>query len=320
MPMKPTMTDTAALALGLAALGRPGYITLGHAEDLADGTSVAAMEARCHAVLDAAWAVGVRWFDAARSYGRAEAFLASWLAARAIAPDAVTVSSKWGYRYEAGWAAVAAHHEIKDHSRAALERQLVESRALLGAHLSLYQVHSVTPDSPLLDDAAALDRLGELRDGGLPLGLSVSGPRQGETIDRALAVTVAGRPLWTSVQATWNLLERSAEPALRRAKASGLRVLVKEAVANGRLAPRGAPEALRRAAARLGVGPDAVAIAAACAQPFVDVVLSGAATPAQLAENVRARQVDGAAAGAALAELVEPPEAYWRTRAQLAWN
>ena len=38
------------------------------------------MEARGHAVLDEAWAAGVRYFDAARSYGRAEEFLARWLA------------------------------------------------------------------------------------------------------------------------------------------------------------------------------------------------------------------------------------------------
>src|SRR5262249_51543427 len=70
----------AQLGLGLAALGRPGYITLGHGEDLGGETSVAAMERHCHVMLDAAWTAGVRWFDAARSYGRAEQFLASWLA------------------------------------------------------------------------------------------------------------------------------------------------------------------------------------------------------------------------------------------------
>src|SRR5215831_8557476 len=94
---------TARLALGLAALGRPGYITLGHTEDMEGDTSVAAMERRCHAVLDAAWAAGVRWFDAARSYGRAEEFLASWLGARGIRPGEATISSKWGYTYMAGW-------------------------------------------------------------------------------------------------------------------------------------------------------------------------------------------------------------------------
>jgi aryl-alcohol dehydrogenase-like predicted oxidoreductase len=311
---------TAQLGLGTAALGRPGYITLGHARDLAGDYDVAAMEQRSHAVFDAAWQAGVRWFDAARSYGRAEEFLASWLAQRAIAPADVTVSSKWGYTYVAHWQVVAAHHEIKDHSLAALERQLGESNALLGRYLSLYQVHSATLDSGILDDERVLARLGELRDGGLAIGLSLSGARQRQTLERALALRVDGRPLWSAVQATWNLYERSVEPALRAAKDAGLRVLVKEALANGRLASPAAPPSLLQAAARHGVGADAIALAAALARPFVDVVLSGAVTTAQLAENLRARDVDGAACAAELASLAEPPEQYWAERAQLPWN
>ncbi|MBX3157064.1 MAG: aldo/keto reductase [Deltaproteobacteria bacterium] len=304
------------LGLGLAALGRPGYITLGHGADLGD-TGAAAMERRAHEVLDAAWAAGVRWFDAARSYGRAEDFLASWLAARGIAPADVTVSSKWGYTYTAGWQVVAAHHEVKDHTLPALERQLAESRARLGPYLSLYQVHSATLDSGILDDARVLDRLGELRDGGLAIGLSLSGARQRATLERALGIVVGGRPLWSAVQATWNLLERSVEPALRAAADAGLRVLIKEALANGRLATRGAPPALREEAARLGVGPDAAAIAVALAQPFAGVVLSGAVTAEQLASNARALEVRDARD---LPSLVEPAERYWTERGRLAWT
>ena len=63
------------IAFGMAALGRPGYITLGHADELGGQYDVAAMESRSHAVLDVAWQAGVRYFDAARSYGRAEEFL-----------------------------------------------------------------------------------------------------------------------------------------------------------------------------------------------------------------------------------------------------
>src|SRR5262249_21196751 len=91
------------VGLGLAALGRPGYINLGHAADLGRDYELAQMEAHGHAVLDAAWEAGVRYFDAARSYGRAEAFLAGWVAKQPIAPGAVAVGSKWGYTYTAGW-------------------------------------------------------------------------------------------------------------------------------------------------------------------------------------------------------------------------
>src|SRR5438128_1997765 len=125
------------IGLGLAALGRPGYINLGHSDDLRGDLHVEAMQARAHAVLDLAWEAGIRYLDAARSYGRAEAFLASWLAARQIEPGEVTIGSKWGYTYTAGWKVEADRHEVKDHSLATFERQLAESRSMLGGQLDL---------------------------------------------------------------------------------------------------------------------------------------------------------------------------------------
>lgn len=68
------------IGFGLAAVGRPGYINLGREEDLPPRREVAAMRARAQELLDYAYAHGVRYFDAARSYGRAEEFLAGWLA------------------------------------------------------------------------------------------------------------------------------------------------------------------------------------------------------------------------------------------------
>ena len=88
------------VGLGLAALGRPAYITSGREEDLPD-RSVAGMRTRAFSMLDAAYAAGVRYVDAARSYGLAEEFLAGWLAERGHAD--VIVGSKWGYRYTGGW-------------------------------------------------------------------------------------------------------------------------------------------------------------------------------------------------------------------------
>src|SRR5947209_8793128 len=170
--------EVSHIGLGLAALGRPGYINLGHAEDLHHNYDVAGMEAHAHAVLDAAWAAGVRYFDAARSYGRAEAFLGSWLNARHLDPKDVTVGSKWGYTYTADWHVEADRHEVKDHSLPVLQKQYAESRGLLGAHLDLYQIHSATLDSGVLDNRGVIDELARLRDSGLLIGLSLSGARQ----------------------------------------------------------------------------------------------------------------------------------------------
>ena len=191
MPTRPlgsTGLQVSPVGLGLAALGRPAYIDLGRDADLGDDRGVEALERRCHQVLDAAFAAGVRYLDAARSYGRAEAFLASWLRAREVDPAEVTVGSKWGYTYVGDWRMDAEVHEVKDHSLAALTRQARESRDLLGRHLDLYQVHSATLDSGVLADRAVLDELARLRDHGVVIGLSSSGPGQAATIRRALEV------------------------------------------------------------------------------------------------------------------------------------
>lgn len=305
---------TATFGLGLAALGRPGYMTVGHGDDIADA-SEAGMRTAAFETLDEAWRLGVRHFDAARSYGLAESFLASWLDTRGHR-DA-SVSSKWGYRYTANWQRVADVHEVKDHSLAHFETQLAESRALLGASLRLYQIHSVTPDSPALTDDRLLDRLAQLRDQGLAMGVSVSGPRQGELIERAIAVRRGGTLLFSSVQATWNLLERSAAPALLAAKGAGLRVIIKEALANGRLSPRGDVQPLLNEARARRTTADVLSLAIARAQPFADVVLSGATTRIQVQQNLGAPPT---VTPEDLAVLSLTPEAYWRERAALKWT
>jgi aryl-alcohol dehydrogenase-like predicted oxidoreductase len=273
------------IGLGLAAVGRPGYINAGRDRDLPGDRSVEALRERSHQILDAAYAGGVRYFDVARSYGRAEEFLASWLDAH---PEAVA-GSKWGYTYTAGWRVDAEVHETKDHSVATFDRQIAETRALLGDRLSLYQIHSLTPESTALTDATLHQRLAELKTTGVAIGFSTSGPKQADTIRAALDVEVGNEPLFDSVQSTWNVLEPSAGPALHEAKQRGLFVIVKEALANGRLA-----------------NIDQEALGTVLAQPFAGIVLSGAATVEQLRSNLAARP--------------EGPEEYWSRRSQLIWQ
>jgi aryl-alcohol dehydrogenase-like predicted oxidoreductase len=215
------------MGLGLAALGRPAYITSGREDDLPD-RSVAGMRTRTFSMLAAAYAAGVRYVDAARSYGRAEVFLAGWLAERGHAD--VIVGSKWGYRYTGGWQLDAPVQEVKEHSLAMFTTQLAESRALLGDRITLYQVHSLTVDDGLFTDASLLAALSRLRAESVIIGLSATGPRQADTIRRALPVTVDGQQLFTATEVTWNLLEPSVGPAAAEAAAAGWAVLVKEAV------------------------------------------------------------------------------------------
>jgi aryl-alcohol dehydrogenase-like predicted oxidoreductase len=303
-PLGATGLEVTPIGLGLAAVGRPGYITLGREHDIGPDRSVDALERRSHEVLDAAYDAGIRYFDAARSYGFAERFLASWLRQRGLPPKAVTVGSKWGYTYVGDWRVDARVHEVKDHSLAALRRQIEESRAILGEYLDLYQIHSATLESGVLDDHAVLSELTAMRAGGLRIGLSVSGPRQADVIRRALAVRVDGINPFQSVQATWNLMEPSAGPALAEAHDAGWGVIIKEALANGRLASR-----------------DGIAIAAALANPWVDVVLSGAVTAEQVRSNVLAATMHLAPdQRAKLAQMAEPADQYWKERSRLAWS
>jgi aryl-alcohol dehydrogenase-like predicted oxidoreductase len=305
----------AQIGLGLAALGRPGYINLGHGSDVGD-LAVERMERAAHDVLDAAYDAGVRAFDAARSYGRAEAFLASWLERRALRPGEVQVSSKWGYAYTAGWRVDADEHEVKELTAAQLRRQWRETTELLDDHVRLYQIHSATVESGVLEDDEVRAELAALRERGVRVGLTATGAGQAATIERALAV--GG---FDAVQATWNLHERAAGGALARAHEAGLHVMVKEALANGRLTARGNNSALAATARERGTTEDALALAAAIAQPWADLVLSGAATVDQLSSNLAARELTwDDELERRLAGLVEDPDDYWSARGRLPWN
>jgi aryl-alcohol dehydrogenase-like predicted oxidoreductase len=318
-----------SLGLGLAALGRPGYITLGHAKDLQRNYAVDAMRAHTHAMLDHAWARGIRYFDAARSYGRAEEFLGSWLVEHSFASDdRPVIGSKWGYAYTAGWQVEAEQHEVKEHTLPLLKAQLPQSLHYVGGSLNLYQIHSATLESGVLTRREVLAELAAIKATGMAIGLTLSGANQSEVLAVALETEVEGQRLFDTVQATWNLLEPSCGPMLQKAHDEGMGVIVKEALANGRLTMRNLEPSfahhLRRltaVAARHHSTVDAVALAAALAQPWAGVVLSGAATLEQLDSNLGALAIELTPGDwEELTTLTEAPQTYWSTRSRLAWN
>lgn len=93
------------MGLGLAALGRPGYINLDRS--LIFGTdnerTVETMQSAANAVIDTLFEncgnSGDQrpWLDCARSYGLSEKFVGEYLRSKNIPPSSVYVSSKWGY-------------------------------------------------------------------------------------------------------------------------------------------------------------------------------------------------------------------------------
>jgi aryl-alcohol dehydrogenase-like predicted oxidoreductase len=98
-------------------------------------------------------------------------------------------------------------------------------------------------------------------------------------------------------------------------------VIVKEALANGRLTDRGEGArvaAVKRAAIARRTSVDALALAAALSQPWCDVVLSGAVTIEQLGSNLNA--VPLAREQTDWPDLTESPADYWAERSALVWQ
>ena len=97
--------------------------------------------------------------------------------------------------------------------------------------------HHRRPESGVLANRAVLDELSGLAAQGVAIGASVSNP-QVPTLEAAVAAEAREAPLFASVQATFNLLDQSAGPALEQAAREGVFVIIKESLANGRLTPR----------------------------------------------------------------------------------
>jgi aryl-alcohol dehydrogenase-like predicted oxidoreductase len=241
-----------------------------------------------------------------------------------LRPEQIVVGSKWGYRYTGDWQVDGRVQEVKEHSAPMLRAQFAASNAMLGAYLRLYQIHSASIETRVLEDQKVLTELRGLRERGLFLGVTTTGARQSDTIRQAVQIRFDGVPLFSSIQTTWNVLERSAEEALREAHEAGFTVIVKEPLANGRLTPRGADGntgSLRTVADRLDATSDAVALSFVLRQPWADVVLLGATTLAQLDSNLAALAIQLTDGDVELLDrLRAPAEQYWSERARLPWT
>ena len=137
------------LGLGMAALGRPGYINLDRSQVFSEARSIEKMQKQANLVLDELFrsAPSPPWIDCARSYGLSEKFVGEYLHGNKIDPKDVYVSSKWGYTYVADWNIALAPgepHEVKDHSTDNFIKQLKETDELIGDYVNLYQIHSAT--------------------------------------------------------------------------------------------------------------------------------------------------------------------------------
>ncbi len=311
------------LGIGTAALGRPQYINVRQEDSCLSSEE---FKQQSLSVLEQAYQLGIRYFDTAPGYGLAEQLLLDWIQSKN--DDSITIATKWGYTYVANFDPNATVHEIKEHSLENLNTQWEVSKAF-GKALKVYQIHSATLDTGVLENRAVLERLQELKiKYNLQIGLTSTGANQVEVLQKAAAIMVGGKPLFDAFQVTYNILDQSVHQIASQLLQDGKRIIIKETLANGRLFrnaryPHYTPvyTVLERLATKYTVGVDAIALQF-CVQTLPNsIVLSGAASVSHLISNLKVESfVLTIEEIEELVTLRYHETNYWSERKQLAWN
>lgn len=318
------MDKTKRIGFGTAAIGRPQYINIKKktSEDfnkqkfINNGVSV----------LDSAYDNGIRYFDTAPGYGIAEQILIDWLKTKN--DSSIEVATKWGYSYVANFDANAKVHEVKDHSLSQLLTQWEKSKELL-PHISTYQIHSATLDTRVLEDEKVLNRLVELKENyNLKIAITTSGSNQVEILKKALDISVNSTQVFDAFQVTYNILDQSLLEISDSMINQGKRIIIKEALANGRLF-RNANysnynslyNSLEKLANKYEVGIDAIAMRFCLDSLNPFAVLSGASEEIQVQENLKALQFELELDDIELLKSFGvDSRVYWDERKKLSWN
>ncbi|WP_299016388.1 aldo/keto reductase [uncultured Polaribacter sp.] len=312
------------LGLGTAALGRPQYINV--RLESCDNSDLEIFRKQSFQVLEEAYNLGLRYFDTAPGYGLAEKLLLEWLQTKN--DSNIEIATKWGYTYTANFKKNAKIHEVKEHSLAKLKEQWQFSKQLL-PHLKVYQIHSATLETGVLENTDVLNYLSDLKTKfNLKIGLTTTGTNQVEVIKKALKVKVKNESLFDVFQVTYNFLEQSLLKISDELIAQNKKLVIKEALANGRvLLNKNYPNyqkaynALEKIAAKHKVGADAIALQF-CKQTIPNsVVLSGASSKTQLQQNLKMVDIFLSEEEIALLKSFKVlPENYWAERKKLLWN
>lgn len=312
------------IGLGTAAIGRPQYINL-RQEDKAN-FSLDVFREKGKAVLDEAYEQGIRYFDTAPGYGFAEQLLIDWIGEKGHKD--LEIATKWGYTYVANFDPTATVHEVKEHSLSKLNEQWHQSKKLL-PHLTTYQIHSATFESGVLENKEVLHRLAELRQAhGLLIGLTTSGSNQVDVIRKSLEIVVEGVELFDAFQVTYNVLDQSLSQLEKELVDQKKRIIIKEALANGRIFPNAnyphyqdLYRELQRLAGKYNVGVDAIALRFCIDGLGSFRVLSGASNRSHISDNLKANQFELTGKELShLRQLAVSPIAYWQERKRLGWN
>lgn len=310
---------TTKIGLGLAALGRPDYINIRQNSNI--DKSKTAFKNNAFEVMDFAYNNGVRCFDTAPSYGLGEQFLLEWKNARQHRD--LILSTKWGYTYVANWElGFEGKHEVKEHSLSKLNEQWETSKALL-PQLKIYQVHSATLESDILTNTTIHDRLFQLKkEYGLQIGITTSGSNQSKILNIAKDIRVNNTLLFDSYQVTYNIFEQSTFETLRQLKTIGKTIIIKEALANGRVYTNiSFKKQLETLTKNHNVGIDAIALRFTIDTLQPNMVLSGASNVNHLTQNLKALDFKLSSEDLKLLKSLRiDSNEYWNERSGLAWN
>lgn len=312
------------IALGTAAIGRPQYINI--KQEKTEKFDLIKFKNQGTRILDSAYNQGVRYFDTSPGYGMAEQILLDWLKTKN--DNSIEVATKWGYSYIANFNPNATVHELKDHSLAQLLKQWEKSKELIPS-LTTYQIHSATFETGVLDNKDVLYKLAELKnEHQLKIGISTTGSNQVEVLKKALDVHISNTQLFDTFQVTYNILDQSLLEVAEDLIKTNKRIIIKEALANGRLfRNKNYPNynnlysLLETLARKYNVGIDAIALRFCIDTIHPFTVLSGASKETQLLENLKANQIEIEKEDLILLESFKiETNNYWNERKQLKWT
>lgn len=312
------------IGLGTAAIGRPQYINI--KQEKAKTFDKIIFIEKGRQVLESAYQQGIRYFDTAPGYGLAEQLLLDWVKEKKDLT--IEVASKWGYAYVANFDPNASVHEVKDHSIGQLNHQWERTKGLL-PYLTTLQIHSATFDTGVLENKEVLEKLALLKsEYNILIGLTTTGHNQVDIIKYALDIEIDGKQLFDAFQVTYNILDQNLSGITDLLKRLNKRVIVKEALANGRIfqnelyAHYGSLyKSLDQMAIKYDVGVDAVALRF-CTQSINPYnVLSGASLPLQISDNLKSLSFELEEEDLMkLKSFSIATKDYWTERKKMSWN
>ncbi len=311
-----------SIGLGTAALGRPHYINIRQEET--EALTLEKFRNKGFKTLETAYEQGIRYFDTAPGYGLAEELLIDWVNTKN--DPSIEIATKWGYTYTANFDPDATQHEVKEHSLSKLNEQWEQSKKLF-PYLKIYQIHSATFESGVLQNQEVLQRLSELKQKyNIMIGITTSGSNQIDVIKKTLDIEIDNQILFDVYQVTYNILDQSIYKIAHLLNKKN--IIIKEALANGRLFPNNTfnhymdlYRVLQELANKYKVGADAIALRFCIDTLSPFKVLSGASNDGHISENLKTETfILEADEIKKLQSFHTTSESYWKERKKLPWN